>query len=320
RSRPPGPGSPGRRVAQPGGPFFLSPHRPSPGARMTPEAFRRHGHEIVDWIADYWQGIESRDVVPAVGPGEVRRALPTRAPEAGEPFAAIMADFERLVLPGMTHWGHPGWFAYFPSNASPPSVLGEMLAAGLGAQCMSWLTSPAATALEQVVMAWLREALALPGGFTGSIQDTASSATLVAFLTARDRLGPDAARMTAYWSREAHSSVAKAARLAGIPPERCRVVEVDQAWALRPDHLAALLAQDRAAGLVPGIIVASMGTTSSTACDPIRAVGELARGARAWYHVDAAYGGTAAILPEIRPLLDGLELADSYVTNPHKWL
>ncbi|MCA9721608.1 MAG: aspartate aminotransferase family protein, partial [Gemmatimonadetes bacterium] len=138
--------------------------------------------------------------------------------------------------------------------------------------------------------------------------------------TARDRLGPDAARMTAYWSREAHSSVAKAARLAGIPPERCRVVEVDQAWALRPDHLAALLAQDRAAGLVPGIIVASMGTTSSTACDPIRAVGELARGARAWYHVDAAYGGTAAILPEIRPLLDGLELADSYVTNPHKWL
>lgn len=287
---------------------------------MTPEAFRRHGHEIVDWIADYWQGIESRDVVPAVGPGEVRRALPTRAPEAGEPFAAIMADFERLVLPGMTHWGHPGWFAYFPSNASPPSVLGEMLAAGLGAQCMSWVTSPAATELEQVVMAWLRGALAIPEGFTGSIQDTASSATLVAFLTARDRLGPDAARMTAYWSREAHSSVAKAARLAGIPPERCRVVEVDQAWALRPDHLAALLAQDRAAGLVPGIIVASMGTTSSTACDPIRAVGELARGARAWYHVDAAYGGTAAILPEIRPLLDGLELADSYVTNPHKWL
>jgi aromatic-L-amino-acid decarboxylase len=287
---------------------------------MTPEEFRRHGHEIVDWIADYWRDIETQRVTPAVAPGDVRRSLPPHPPEAAEPFDAILDDFRRLIMPGMTHWGHPGWFAYFPSNASPPSVLGEMLAAGLGAQCMSWVTSPAATELEQVVMAWLHELLGLPEGFTGSIQDTASSATLVAFLTARDRHGADAGRMTAYWSGEAHSSIAKAARLAGIPAERCRVVPVDADFAMRPAALAAVLEADRVAGLVPGIVVASMGTTSSTACDPVRRVGELARAAGAWYHVDAAYGGTAAILPEVRALLDGLELADSYVTNPHKWL
>ncbi len=287
---------------------------------MDHEAFRRHGHAIVDRLADYYRDIERLRVTPDVQPGDLRRALPSAAPEQGEPFEAILADVEGLILPGMTHWGHPGWFGYFPSNASPPSVLGEMLAAGLGAQCMSWITSPAATELEQVTMSWLRDLLGIPSTFTGSIQDTASSATLVAFLTARRQLGTAADRMTAYWSREAHSSVAKAARLAGIPPERQRVIPVDAAYAMRPEALAEALAADRAAGLVPGIVVATMGTTSSTACDPLRAVGTLAREAGAWYHVDAAYGGTAAICPEVRPLLDGLELADSYVTNPHKWL
>lgn len=287
---------------------------------MDPESFRRHGHAIVDRIADYWRDIEQRAVLPEVAPGDLRRALPAAAPEQGEAFETILADVDRLILPGMTHWGHPGWFAYFPSNASPPSVLGEMLAAGLGAQCMSWVTSPAATELEQVVMAWLRDLLGLPTAFTGVIQDTASSATLIAFVTARERLGADASRMTAYWSAEAHSSVAKAARLAGIPAERCRVIGVDRAYAMRPEELAAALADDREDALVPGIVCATMGTTSSTACDPLRAIGTLAAEAGAWYHVDAAYGGTAAILPEIRPLLDGVELADSYVTNPHKWL
>ncbi|HET9134452.1 MAG TPA: pyridoxal-dependent decarboxylase [Gemmatimonadales bacterium] len=287
---------------------------------MDHEAFRRHGHAIVDRLADYYRDIERLRVTPDVQPGDLRRALPTSAPEQGEPFEAILADVERLILSGMTHWGHPGWFAYFPSNASPPSVLAEMLTAGIGAQCMSWITSPAATELEQVTLEWLRTLLGIPDGFTGSIQDTASSATLVAFLTARTRLGASADRMTAYWSREAHSSVAKAARLAGIPPERQRVLPVDEQFAFRPEALAEAIAADRAAGLVPGIVVATMGTTSSTACDPLRAIGTLAREAGAWYHVDAAYGGTAAICPEVRPLLDGLELADSYVTNPHKWL
>jgi aromatic-L-amino-acid decarboxylase len=259
-------------------------------------------------------------VVPDTRPGEVRSALPATAPQHGEPFAQILADFETLIVPRMSHWGHPGWFGYFPSNASPPSVLGEMLSAGLGAQCMSWITSPAATELEQVVMEWLRDLLGLPDGFTGSIQDTASSATLMAFLTARERAGPEADRLTAYWSAEAHSSVAKAARLAGIPHERRRVIATDREFAMRPEELAAAMADDRERGLVPGVVVATMGTTSSTACDPLRPIGILAHAAGAWYHVDAAYGGTAAILPEVRPLLDGVDLADSCVTNPHKWL
>lgn len=287
---------------------------------MTPEEFRRHGHKIVDWIAEYWETIGERRVVPEVQPGEIRATLPAHSPEMGEPFSVMMSDFERLIMPGISHWGHPGWFAYFPANASPPSVLAEMLTAGLGAQCMSWITSPAATELEQVVMEWLRELLGIPNGFTGSIQDTASSATLVAFLTARTRAGEDSSRMTAYWSGEAHSSVSKAARLAGIPVERCRAVPVDGALAMRPEALRELIRADQSNGLVPGIVVATVGTTSSTACDPLQALGEAAHEAGAWFHVDGAYAGTAAILPEVRPLFAGLELADSYVTNPHKWL
>ena len=220
----------------------------------------------------------------------------------------------------MTHWGHPGWFAYFPSNSSPPSVLGELLSAGLGAQCMSWETSPAATELEQTVMDWYRQLLRLPEGFTGVIQDTASSATLVAFLTAREHAGVDPGRLVAYWSSEAHSSIPKAARIAGIPIAQRRIVPVDREFAMQPDVLAQMTAADRAQGLVPGIVVATMGTTSSTACDPLRQIGEIAHQAGAWYHIDAAYGGSAAIVPEVRPRLDGVELADSMVTNPHKWL
>ena len=220
----------------------------------------------------------------------------------------------------MTHWGHPGWFAYFPSNSSPPSVLGELLSAGLGAQCMSWETSPAATELEQTVMDWYRQLLRLPEGFTGVIQDTASSATLVAFLTAREHAGVDPGRLVAYWSSEAHSSIPKAARIAGIPIAQRRIVPVDREFAMQPDVLAQMTAADRAQGLVPGIVVATMGTTSSTACDPLRQIGEIAQQAGAWYHIDAAYGGSAAIVPEVRPRLDGVELADSMVTNPHKWL
>lgn len=284
------------------------------------DAFRRHGHEIVDWLADYFRDIEAQRILPAVTPGELRRSLPTAAPAQGESFETILSDFRDRIVPGMTHWGHPGWFAYFPSNASPPSVLAEFLTAGLGAQCMSWATSPAATELEQVVMVWYRQLLGLSEAFTGSIQDTASSATLVAFLTARERLGDAAPRMTAYWSSEAHSSIPKAARLAGISRERCQVIPVDASFAMQPDALAAAIAADLAQGLVPGVVVATVGTTSSTACDPLRPIGEIAGAHGAWYHIDAAYGGSAAILPEARSLFDGMELADSFVTNPHKWM
>jgi aromatic-L-amino-acid decarboxylase len=287
---------------------------------MNPDEFRRYGHEIVDWLADYYASIESRPVAPAVTPGALRAALPGSAPEQGEPFNAILADFQRRIVPAMSHWGHPGWFAYFPSNSTPPSVLGEFLAAGLGAQCMSWITSPAGTELEQVVMSWYRQLLGLPPSFTGVMQDTASSATLVAFLTARDRAGGDMHRMVAYWSSEAHSSVAKAARLTGIAASRQRIVPADAAFAMQPVALAAMMAADVAEGWLPLIVVGTMGTTSSAACDPLRAIGEIALGHGAWFHVDAAYGGSAAIVPELRPLLDGVELADSMVTNPHKWL
>jgi aromatic-L-amino-acid/L-tryptophan decarboxylase len=287
---------------------------------MDTESFRRHGHEIIDWLADYYHDIESRRVVPDVQPGEIRAGLPARAPERGESFDAILHDFRERIVPGMTHWGHPGWFAYFPSNSSPPSVLGELLSSGLGAQCMSWETSPAATELEQTVMSWYRQLLTLPDTFTGVIQDTASTATLVAFLTARERAGADSSRLVAYWSSEGHSSIPKAARIAGIPPDRCRIVPVDGEFAMQPGALSRMIAVDRAEGLVPGIVVATMGTTSSTACDPLREIGEIAHEAGAWYHVDAAFGGSAAIVPEVRPLLDGAELADSMVTNPHKWL
>jgi len=287
---------------------------------MDTDEFRRHGHEIVDWLADYFRDIESRAIVPAVAPGELRRALPIAAPVSGESFDVILQDFRDQIVPGITHWGHPGWFAYFRSNASPPSVLAEFLTAGLGAQCMSWATSPAATELEQVVMHWYRQLLGLPEAFTGVIQDTASTASLMAFLTARERLGEDAARMTAYWSGEAHSSIPKAARLAGIASERCRIIPVDADFAMRPEALAAAMSDDVARGLVPGMVVATVGTTSSTACDPLRALGSAAHAHGAWYHIDAAWGGSAAILPELRPLFDGVELADSFVTNPHKWM
>lgn len=287
---------------------------------MDHEDFRTHGHALVDWLADHFRDLERQRIVPAVTPGAIRAAFPAAAPEEGAPFEAIFAEFEQTILPGMSHWGHPGWMAYFPSNGSPPSLLAEFLATGLGAQCMSWITSPAATELEQVTMAWLRDLLGLPAHLTGVIQDTASSSTLVAVLTARERLGDAAARMTAYCSSEAHSSVRKAFRLAAIPEAQVRVLPVDAAFAFRPEPLAEALAADRAAGLVPGIVVATTGTTSSTACDPLRALGTLAREAGAWFHVDAAYAGTAAICPELRPMLDGVELADSVVTNPHKWL
>ena len=297
---------------------------------MHPDEFRRHAHALVDWMADYLRDVGTLPVTPAVAPGDIRSRIPETPPLDSEPFDALFDDFRRVIVPGMTHWNHPGWFAYFPCNNSPPSILGEMLTSTIGAQGMSWATSPAATELEQVVMDWLRQMIGLPAGYVGVIQDTASTATLVALLTARERAtegrtgahGLDAADapLAVYASREAHSSVDKAVKLAGYGLERLRHIETDDAYALQPEALARALEADRAAGVRPACVVASVGTTSSTAVDPLRPIAELCRRYGAWLHVDAAYAGAAAIVPELRPLFDGMEEADSIVLNPHKWL
>jgi len=297
---------------------------------MHPDDFRRAGHELVDWIADYLRDIERYPVVPDVEPGDVRRRLPSTPPVTSEPIDRLFADFRELIVPGMTHWGHPGFFAYFPATTSPPSILAEMLTAGLGAQCMSWQTSPAATELEQVTMDWLRQMIGLPAGFTGVIQDTASTATLVALLTARERatryaanvagLAASGPRLAVYTSRERHSSVDKAVKIAGYGLEQLRLVDTDEAFALRPDALRRALEQDVRDGIVPACIVATVGTTGSTGVDPLPAIADLAGAHGAWLHVDAAYAGSAAILPEKRAHFAGMERADSVLFNPHKWM
>jgi aromatic-L-amino-acid/L-tryptophan decarboxylase len=297
---------------------------------MHPDDFRRAGHELVDWIADYLRDIERYPVVPDVRPGDVRRRLPEMPPATAEPIDRLFADFRELIVPGMTHWGHPGFFAYFPASTSPPSILAEMLTAGLGAQCMSWQTSPAATELEQVTMDWLRQMIGLPAGFTGVIQDTASTATLVALLTARERatryaanlqgLASGGTRLAVYTSRERHSSVDKAVKIAGYGLEQLRLVDTDDAFALQPDALRRAIEQDVHDGVVPACIVATVGTTGSTGVDPLPAIADLAETHGAWLHVDAAYAGSAAILPEKRALFAGMERADSVLFNPHKWM
>ncbi len=292
---------------------------------LEPEAFRRQAHQLVDWMAEYLVRVGTLPVQPAAEPGAIRSQLPVEAPEVPEPFERIMEDFERLIMPGLTHWGHPGFFAYFPANTSPPSILAEMLTATLGAQCMSWNTSPAATELEQVAMGWLRTLAGLPEGFSGVIQDTASTATLVALITARDQaLGRKDAgsvdRLTVYASEEAHSSVSKGARLAGFGPDRVRAIPADASFAMRDGLLAEAIAADRAAGLVPACVVATVGTTSSTGIDPVPAVAAICRREGVWLHVDAAWAGNAAIVPEMRWIFDGVDQADSLVFNPHKWL
>lgn len=285
--------------------------------------FRFEAHRLVDWIADYLETIETRPILPDVKPGDILRQLPAEAPEQGEPFERIFADFERVIVPGLVHWQHPNWFAYFASNNSPPSLLGEMLASGLGVHAMSWVTSPAATELEQVTMEWLRRLLGFPEHLKGVIQDTASTATLSAVIAGRDaawrREGRDA-NLVFYASNEAHSSVVKAARLAGFGEDQMRRVPTDDVLAIRPDALADAMRADRAAGRVPAVVVVTVGSTSSAAVDPVRAAGEIAKAHGAFLHVDAAWAGSAAIAPEYRRWFDGLELADTVVMNPHKWM
>ncbi len=294
---------------------------------MKNEDFRRFGHQFVDWIAEYFENIEKYPVLSRVEPGEVKRLVPAVPPSRGEAMEAIFADFEKAILPGMTHWQHPGWFAYFPANNSPASVLGELLTAGLGAQCMLWQTSPAATELEEVVADWLRQMIGLPDGFSGVIQDTASTATLCALLSARERAtGFETnetgfkAPLTVYASEEVHSSADKGVRIAGYGKRNFRRVPTDGRFAMVPERLEETLVRDKEAGLIPALVMGTAGTTSSGAVDPLRAIGEICRRHGVWFHVDAAWAGTAAILPEKRWVLDGAELADSLVFNPHKWM
>ncbi|HEX6194328.1 MAG TPA: aminotransferase class V-fold PLP-dependent enzyme [Jiangellaceae bacterium] len=295
------------------------------GYHMPPDDFRRYGHEMVDWIADYLERVEELPVQSAVQPGDVRAGLPEHPPERPEPFDQIMKDVDEIILPGVTHWQSPNWFAYFPANSSEPSILGELLSAGLGVQGMLWSTSPAATELETHVLDWLVELLGLPDRFKsdgggGVIQDSASSATLCALLAARERAASDDAELTVYTSTQAHSSVEKAVRIAGLGGAAPRLVPVDEQHAMRMDDLAALVESDVADGRLPILTVATVGSTSSAAVDPVREIGELCRKYGMWLHVDAAMAGTAALLPEHRNLHDGVELADSYCTNPHKWM
>jgi aromatic-L-amino-acid/L-tryptophan decarboxylase len=301
---------------------------------MTPEQFRQHGHEVVDWIADYWSRVGTLPVRSQVSPGEVRATLPPSAPEQGEPFSAVLADLDRVVLPGVTHWQHPGFFGYFPANTSGPSVLGDLVSAGLGVQGMSWVTSPAATELEQQVMDWLADLLGLPASFRsdgsggGVVQDSSSGANLVALLAALHRSsagstlrhGVDPDRATVYVSSETHSSMEKAVRIAGLGTDAVRIVEVDGDLAMRPAALAARIERDVARGYTPVLVCATIGTTSTTAIDPLAELGAICQKYGVWLHVDAAYAGVSAVVPELRALQAGVEWADSYTTDAHKWL
>jgi aromatic-L-amino-acid/L-tryptophan decarboxylase len=308
---------------------------------MTPDEFRRYGREVVDWIAGYWERLESLPVQSRVVPGEIRKLLPAEPPEHPEPFEALLGDLERVVLPGLTHWQHPRFFGYFPANASGPAVLGDLLSSGLGVQGMLWATSPVCTELEQHVLDWLAQLLGMPDRFRsdgpggGVIQDTASSAVLVALVAALHRATGGESRAggvhggaargggyAVYTSEHAHSATDKAVVIAGLGERSLRKVRSDPATlALDPAHLRELVAQDVAGGVTPVLAVATVGTTSTGAIDPVGAIGGICRENGIWLHVDAAYAGVAAICPELRWVNNGVaEHADSYATNPHKWL
>ena len=299
------------------------------GHHMTAEDFRRHGHAMVDWVAAYLERAEDLPVMARTRPGDTRAMLPPTAPEHGEPFDQIMADLERVIVPGLTHWQSPNFFGYFPANTSGPSILGELLSAGLGVQGMLWATSPACTELETHVLDWVVDLLDLPQRFRsdgpggGVIQDSASSATLCALLAARQRAGAttaDVGSLTVYASTQAHSSVDKAVRIAGLDDKALRHVAVDGSWAMDPAALERALEADIADGFRPCLVVATVGSTGSNAMDPVARIGEVCGRHSVWLHVDAAMSGTAAICPELRWIHDGLELADSYCFNPHKWM
>ncbi|AUF96805.1 aspartate aminotransferase family protein [Pseudomonas sp. 02C 26] len=297
---------------------------------MTPEQFRQHGHQLIDLIADYRQTIAERPVMAQVEPGYLKATLPVAAPDQGEPFEAILDDFNKLVMPGLSHWQHPDFYGYFPSNGTLSSVLGDFLSTGLGVLGLSWQSSPALSELEETTLDWLRQLLGLSTQWSGVIQDTASTSTLVALICARERASDFALTrgglqgqpkpLIVYASAHAHSSVDKAALLAGFGRENIRLIATDEQFAMQPAALQAAIEADLAAGNQPCAVVATTGTTTTTALDPLAAIGAISQAHQLWLHVDSAMAGSAMILPECRWMWDGIELADSVVVNAHKWL
>jgi len=295
---------------------------------MDNKEFRIRGHQMVDWIADYIDDISKYPVKSQVRPGDILNKLQDHPPKTGESFDIIMSDFEKDIIPGITHWQSPSFFAYFPAASSAPSILAEMLTAAIGAQCMVWETSPAAAEMEERVMDWLKEMMQLPDHWSGVIQDTASTATLVALLTARQKIitpnvnkhGFPGNNFRAYCSNQAHSSVDKAVRMAGIGSDNLVKIDVDEHFAMIPQKLIEAIEQDITDGFIPLFIVGAIGTTGTTAIDPVDEIGEIAKKYRCWFHIDAAYAGTAFILEDFRSKFNKLELADSFVFNPHKWM
>ena len=295
---------------------------------MPAEEFRRHGYRLIDWIADYLAHPERFSVLPRVEPGQFRAALPDVAPETGEDFTGVLDDWERLLLPGVTHWNHPGFFAYFAITGSGPGILGELLSQALNINAMLWRTGPAATELEEVVLGWLRKMVGLPEEFFGVLTEGASVSSMRAIAAAREALGlgfrqhglAGGPRLRLYTSEQAHSSIEKGAIVLGLGQEGVRKIPVDSEFRLRPEALATVIREDRAAGWLPFCVVATVGTTSTTSVDPLPAIADICAAQKLWLHVDAAYTGPAAIVPEYRPLMAGWERADSVVLNPHKWL
>jgi aromatic-L-amino-acid decarboxylase len=301
---------------------------------MNADEFRQQGKALIDWVADYLETVESRPVTTSVHPGDVRAQLPEHPPTEAEPFASVLADMDRVIVPGLTHWQHPNFFAFFPGNSSYASILGELASAGLGVQGMSWVTSPACTEVETLMMDWMIDLLGLPERFRstserggGVIHGSASEATLASILAARWRISNgsinrvgDTTHLVAYATSQAHSSIEKGLRIAGIGVDQLRIVPHDEQFAMRADAFAAQVAADLAAGLTPFWVCCSRGTTSSMAFDPTAAIAPIAHEHGMWVHVDAAMSGIAALAPELRWVNDGLDQADSYCTNPHKWM
>ena len=296
---------------------------------MTSDEFRRHAHNLVEWMAKYLENVESYPVKSPLKPGEVFDKIPSTPPEKAESFDSLMHDFEEIIMPGITHWQNPNFFAYFPANTSPPSILAEMLIATLGTQCMIWETSPAAAELEEKMMIWLRDLIGLPEYFEGVIQDTASTATLAAILTAREKVSnfsinndgaSHAGILRIYCSEQTHSSVEKAVKISGIGRKNLIKIPVRDDFSLDPGKLREAVSTDKRNGFIPCCVVATIGTTGTTAIDPLRPVGEICSENDIWLHVDAAMAGTALILPEFQWMLDGREFIDSFVFNPHKWM
>lgn len=296
---------------------------------MTTEEFRKHAHELVEWMAGYMENVEKYPVKSHVKPREIINRLPAGPPLMPEPFDDLMKDFEEIIMPGISHWQSPNFFAYFPANTSPPSILAEMIISTLSPQCMIWETSPAAAELEEKMMIWLRDLIGLPSHFEGVIQDTSSTSTLAAILTAREKLSGfvineegagKAGTLRVYCSEQTHSSIEKAVKICGIGRKNLVKLPVKEDFSMDPSKLREAIEADKRKGYHPCCVIASLGTTGTTAIDPLRAIGEICAENDIWLHVDAAMAGTALILPEFQWMLDGREYIDSLVFNPHKWM